>query len=180
MQAPRGSTAGENDMNTRRIRSLLWLMTSVSLAATAVVIGWHLRVPPTIESTTQTTANDGALARVTPIDRAYVLVDQASLVQAAHKDIRQRLFDPPVETPKPPPLKPLPPIELVSTILRGQHDHSAWVRDGQNTRKVAVGDRLGPDNNHAMVMAITAERLVLEHEGKRVEIEQATAGGGQP
>lgn len=166
-------------MNIRRTRSLLWLTTVSLLAAAAAGVVVH-RVSPVqldVNHASSTTPRGPATSQG-PTDN-HQAPDRAALQRVASRDIRQRLFDPPVVAPKPPPPKPLPPIELLSTILRSNSggDPSAWVRDGQTTRKVKVGDTIGPENNPATVTAIQTDRLLLDHEGREVEVGLAGSGG---
>lgn len=165
-------------MTIRRTRSLLWLKTTALLLMACGAVLLHWVVPPNIDQPSVLLSNDDqGLAPSSPATE--FAVDQASLMYAAGKDIRQQLFDPPVVVPKPPPPKPLPSIELVSTILRDNGEHSAWVRDGQMMRKVIIGDTLGPEDNQVVVQAMEADMLVVIHEGKAVELRRAAASGGR-
>lgn len=162
-------------MNTRKIRAMLWLGTACLLVAAVSVVALHFALPAEIESgdavasTTQHTESTTTQQRVDP----------ANLQRVASKDIRQQLFDPPVQVQKPPPPKPLPPIELISTILGDQGQHRAWVRDGQTLRKIVAGDTLGTGDNPATVERIEVDCLVLQHEGKQVEVNQQGESGGR-
>ena len=163
-------------MKTRNTRALLWLCTASLLGLAVAVVCLHVLFP----ARAQTIAPDGYQAL--PVEQvqntpASFAVDPASLQRVASKDIRQRLFDPPVEPPKPPQPKPLPQIELISTILGDNGQHRAWVRDGQTIRKVMVGDTLGTADNPATVESIEKEKLILQHDSKQIEVTQATNGG---
>ena len=157
---------------------MLWLCAACLFGAALSVVGLHLAFPAGIEPNHGDTAalapsqNTGTEALSSPIDLA-------SLQRVASKDIRQQLFDPPVQVPKPPPPKPLPPIELISTILVDNGQHRAWVRDGQTLRKIIAGDTLGTADNPATVVSIEVDRLVLRHEAKQVELSQQAATGGR-
>ena len=173
-----GSTAGNARMNTRRTRALLWFTTAGLLATAVAVVVLNLMLPPVIDSSTQRTPQQDDWP-VNALASNNGTIDQAELIEAAHKNIRQTLFDPPVVIPKPPPPKPLPPIELISTILPESGEPSAWVADGQNTRKVKEGDRLGPEDNPVIVSSITSGRLTVEHEAKQVQIERTPSDEGR-
>jgi hypothetical protein len=167
-------------MNIRRTRSLLWLTTIGLLAAAAAGVVLHIVSPVQVDQDVSTSSRSGDQSALRNTTEERQTPDHAALQQVAARDIRQRLFDPPVVAPKPPPPKPLPPIELLSTILRANTagDASAWVRDGQATRKVKVGDTIGPDNNPATITAIHTNKLLLEHEGREVEVSHVGSGGG--
>lgn len=169
-----------HDSVIRRTRTLLWLATfGLLAAATAGVVG-HLTSPVQIDEDASASSGPHDQSPTRGSADAQRMPDRAALQQVATRDIRQRLFDPPVVVPKPPPPKPLPPIELLSTILRSSSggNASAWVRDGQTTRKVMVGDTIGPESNPATVTAIQTNRLLLGHEGREVEVGLAGTGGG--
>lgn len=175
-RADPGNTAGDHQMKTRQTRAILWMSTACLLVGAAAVVGWHLASPPTIGST----ARDAVAPPPNPVTDSPApadRVDPASLRRVAGKNIRQQLFDPPVAVPKPPPPKPLPPIELISTILGDQGQHRAWVRDGQTLRKIVAGDTLGTADNPAVVESIGVDRLVVRHEARQVEVAQQAANG---
>lgn len=163
-------------MTPRRARIMLWLTSAGLLAVTVAAALLHLMVP--VEHTSQSDIHAAApfTYRGTEDHPTTATVDQNLLKEVALLDFRQRLFDPPVVVPKPPPPKPLPQVQLLSTILRTGGEASAWVRDGQTTRKVKVGDVIGPENNPATVTAIQTSALVLDHEGKRQQITQNQRG----
>lgn len=165
-------------MTVRRIRILLWLTTSGLLVLAGGVVGLHWGSPPQIAASDSARAKSGDAGSPPTANEAAPELNRAELKQVASRDLRQRLFDPPVVAPKPPPPKPLPKIELISTILRNQGEASAWVRDGATTRKISIGDSVGPENNPAKVIAIDADRIILEHESGEAEVTRdgATAG----
>ena len=165
-------------MNIRKTRAMLWLGTACLCLAAGTIVGLHVAFPP------EPASADISDAVQTPTDRGdsritSAHIDPASLQRVASKNIRQQLFDPPLQVPKPPPPKPLPPIELVSTILGDNGQHRAWVRDGQNLRKIVSGDTLGTPDNPAVVESIAVDHLVLRHEEKIVEVTQQAASGGR-
>ena len=156
----------------------MWFTSVGLLVAAGGVVVLHLAAPPVVDSSAKANPQQDGTP-VGSFDSNRSTIDQAELIKAAQKDIRQTLFDPPVVIPKPPPPKPLPPIALISTILPDNGEPSAWVTDGQNTRKVKAGDRLGPEDNPAIVSSITSGRLTVEHEEKQVQIERSSSDGGR-
>jgi len=167
-------------MTLRRIRILLWLTTSGLLVLAGGVVGLHWVSPPQITTSDSSWAKNGDAGSPPTENTASPDLNRAELKQVASRHLRQRLFDPPVVAPKPPPPKSLSKVELISTILRNQGEASAWVRDGATTRKVSIGDSVGPENNPAKVIAIHADRIILEHESGEAEVTRdgATAGRG--
>lgn len=165
-------------MNMRKTRAMLWLGTACLLIVAGGIVGFHEVFPPEVVSRDSGAAIQIPNERQTMPDESGG-IDPASLQRVASKNIRQQLFDPPVQVIKPPPPKPLPPIELVSTILGDNGQHRAWVRDGQTLRKIVRGDTLGTTDNPAVVEVIAVDHLVIRHEGKQVEVTQQAASGGR-
>lgn len=165
-------------MQIRRIRTMLWLATTCLLVVAVALLFSHMAVPPSIAQTPGTPTSRIDKTEGSPVDLQQLPVERAALQQVAAKDIRQRLFDPPIVAAKPLPPKPLPPVQLISTILREQGPAFAWVQDGQSTRKIKVGDTVGPENNPARITAIEPDRIVLQHEDAEVEVTQGAGAGG--
>lgn len=180
-------------MNVKRTRTTLWLTTLALTAAAGAIVAFHFTHPR--KMTTTETERTGASIREAEA-RAITNAAQADaevLEQLAGRDYRQRLFDPPVVVASPPPPKPVPPVQLISTILRpgggssgeasenegSRSESSAWVRDGQATRKVVIGDTVGPENNPATVTGIEADQLILDHEGREARIARDAGGGSR-
>ncbi len=157
---------------------MLWLGAACLSAVAVSIVGLHTVFPvdgePIQDGLTEPSASQEINSRP-PSDH----INPASLQRVASKNIRQQLFDPPIAVVKPPPPKPLPPIELISTILGDNGQHRAWVRDGQTLRKIVAGDTVGTDSNPATVVSIEVDRLVLQHETKQVEVSQQAGGGGR-
>ncbi len=177
-------------MTVRRSRMLLWLTTVGLLAVAAAGVLVHLNTPVQLTSTPESASNNNGIEQGPDAELQRPSINVAELHQVASRDIRQQLFDPPVVVPPPPPPKTLPPIELLSTILRPNSQGGdtsvdsggtsggggAWVRDEQTMRKVKVGDTIGPEDNSATVKAIKKDRLLLDHEGREVEVVQSQGG----
>ncbi len=168
---------GDSMMNVRKTRAMLWLGSASLFVACGFVVALHIVVPADIEF--EPADSSIAMTVESRDDQTTTPIDPASLQRVASKNIRQQLFDPPVELPKPPPPKPLPPIELISTILGDNDQHRAWVRDGQTLRKVIAGDTLGTPDNPVLVEKIMADHLLLQHEDKQIEVTQQAASGGR-
>ena len=167
-------------MSTRRKRVLLWLTACVLIAASCAAVGVHLVLPVKVQAASQEQGElDPDIESSEDLDSLSGNVDAVALQAVAQRDFRRRLFDPPVQAPSPPPPKPLPPIELLSTVLPAQGEPYAWVRDGQTNRRVAVGDVLGPADNSASITRIESSRIVIHHENQEHDLLHPGQGGAQ-
>lgn len=162
-------------MSTRRIRLSLWLLSGLILIGGGAGMVWGLRISTELD-TLKVRSPEPELEKGIDPERDQI-PNNAQMQSLAKTSLRTRLFDPPPK-PKPvkrkPPPKPLPQFTLIGT-LSGSSPR-AMLRIGRGTQLKRVGDVLGQDNNSAKILEIQQNLIVVEHEGKRVEVKVDKGG----
>ena len=163
----------------RTQRRLLWLMTAGLMLACGPILYFGLRSPLDLQTTTLISDpvqhNDPAITEPSTSSGASELPSLESLLTLAARDYRQRLFDPPpppaVETPQ----LPLPEFSLVGTVLNPQRP-VAMIADARGVITLkTIGDRIGDEENYAVIDSIESDHIRLDHAGQSVTVKKESS-----
>ena len=163
-------------MTVRTQRRFLWLLTGLLGLGSMVVIGAGQLLPNDlfqIDAVLPDTASPDPFEASSTQPSPTPLPPLESFLTLASRNYRQQLFDPPLEAAPPPEQpKPLPDFRLVGTVLNPSRP-LAMIADGrgQVTLKT-LGDRIGDENNFAVITAINSESISLEHAGRSVTVKK--------
>lgn len=163
-------------MTVRMQRKLLWFLTGLLGLGSIAVIGAGQLLP------SELLQSDVALPETASPDSFEVSSTQSnpnplppleSFLTLASRNYRQQLFDPPPPPDTPPEQpKPLPDFRLVGTVLNPSRPLAMIANArGQVTLKT-LGDRIGDEDNYAVITAINSESISLEHAGRSVTVKK--------
>ena len=163
-------------MTLRMQRKLLWFLTGLLGLGCMVVIGAGQLIPSELlqsDVVFPETASPDPFEASSTQSNPNPLPPLDSFLTLASRNYRQQLFDPPPGTAPPPkqPI-PLPNFRLVGIVLNPSRP-LAMIADGrgQVTLKT-LGDRIGDENNFAVITAINSESISLEHAGRSVTVKK--------
>lgn len=163
-------------MNVRRTRRLLWTV-AMLLVLGSVAIGWIGAVSPYVEPVVK--SHEMSIEPVNSSSEAG-LPSLASFEKLAQRNLRQQLFDPPPPPPAPKPVRrevPPPPVRLVGTIIDANTPVAMIADPRGKVEFKRIGDRVGDESNHAVILTIQSESVTLKHQEKTIELVMERAAG---
>jgi len=157
-------------MLVHRLRLWLPVLSMAMFAASAAVLAWAVLAPCHVR--TSPPASHLAAKLDVPLSDQVETTSLADFEPLFARRFQRPLFDPPPVEVLPPVKKviPPPPVKLVATMPEPNGGRAMFSDTSGKIFLRGVGDEIKGANSSAEVTEITAEHVVLRHEGQDITL----------